>query len=48
MDISILKSDLLSLKDFIFFDKNQYLREKCHNYETLNKLLRHFEEAIKR
>ncbi|MGE7922428.1 tetratricopeptide repeat protein [Viridibacillus arvi] len=47
MDISILKSSLVKLNDFIYFDGNQYLREKCSNYEVLNELSHQFEEAIK-
>ncbi|MFF3102133.1 tetratricopeptide repeat protein [Viridibacillus arvi] len=47
MDISILKSSLVKLNDFIYFDENQYLREKCSNFEALNELSHQFEEAIK-
>ncbi|MEK5422101.1 tetratricopeptide repeat protein [Viridibacillus sp. FSL R5-0477] len=44
---SILKSSLVMLNEFIYFDENQYLREKCNNYEAINELTSQFEEAIK-
>ncbi|MGE7919072.1 tetratricopeptide repeat protein [Viridibacillus sp. NPDC093762] len=46
-DISFLKSSLVMLNDFIYFDENQYLREKCNNYVAINELTSQFEEAIK-
>lgn len=45
MDIEELKSDLRKLNKFIYFDHNDYLREKCSNENLLKEIIRKFETA---
>lgn len=46
MNIANLKSDLVRLNAFIYFDDNDYLREKCSNDKLLREILIKFEIAI--
>ena len=40
------KKELVSLQAFIYFDENDFLREKCSNENALQKLINEFESAI--
>lgn len=46
LKIDALKKELLSLQSFIFFDENDFLREKCSNEVALQIVIRDFDRAI--
>lgn len=46
LKIDALKKELLSLQSFIYFDENDFLREKCSNEVALQMVIRDFDRAI--
>ncbi|MEK3979769.1 tetratricopeptide repeat protein [Psychrobacillus sp. FSL K6-2836] len=46
LKIDDLKKEFLSLQSFIYFDENDFLREKCSDEVALQKVIRDFEKAI--
>lgn len=44
--IDDLKKELASLQSFIYFDENNFLREKCSDEDALQKIIEEFEKAI--
>lgn len=46
MKIEDLKSELVLLQSFIYFDENDYLREKCSDEDFLQKVINEFESII--
>ncbi|WP_277584897.1 hypothetical protein [Psychrobacillus antarcticus] len=46
MKIDDLKKKLVSLQSFIYFDENNFLREKCSNEDALQRVIINFERAI--
>ena len=46
LKISDLKNELVSLQAFIYFDENDYLREKCSDDNVLQKVISELETTI--
>lgn len=46
LKIENLKSELVFLQSFIYFDENDYLREKCSDEDFLQKVIQEFESTI--
>lgn len=46
LKIEELKSELVLLQSFIYFDENDYLREKCSDEDFLQKVINQFESTI--
>lgn len=44
--IEHLKNELVLLQSFIYFDENEYLREKCSNEDFLQKVISELDRAI--
>lgn len=46
MSIDDLKNELIRINHFIYFDDNEYLREKCSDELVLKEIIEKFEEEI--
>lgn len=46
LKIEDLKNELVLLQSFIYFDENDYLREKCSDEDFLQKVINEFERTI--
>ena len=46
MNLSDLKNELLLLNDLIYYDENEFLREKCADEKVLKKIIEKFEEKL--
>ncbi|KQL34874.1 hypothetical protein [Psychrobacillus sp. FJAT-21963] len=46
MNLYDLKNKLLLLNDLIYYDENEFLREKCADENVLKKIIEKFEEKL--